>query len=570
MAYFLKKSKIKERLYLQIYESFYDPKRGHTAHRSYRPVGYEDNLINEGIENPIEHFQKEVDELNKKSNEEKEVKKTKLIGKSTPEKYVGHFPIKAINDGLNVKEDLDFLQSNRDFEFSVFDTISSLIYARLIKPLSKTKTFHDVIPLLFEDYSFSSSQMYSAVQFAGSEYQKIIEIYNAAISRKYKFDTSKTFFDCTNFYFEIDKEDELRRKGPSKENRKDPIVGMGLLLDANQIPMGMKIFPGNKSEKPVIGAVINDLKQRQSITGRTIRVADKGLNTADNINETLKQNDGYIFSKSVKMLSSKEKTWVLLDQDYKDVLDEDGNVKFRIKECVDTFPYKVMNSFGKKIEKSFTEKRIVSYNPSLAKKKIAEINKQVDKALRLSHAANKKSQYGDSAKYVNFITADSESGELNTSIYASLNEDKINEDKKLAGYNMIVTSETNMSSLDLYSTYHNLWKIEESFRVMKSYLDARPVYARTEESIIGHFLICYLSVVLLRILEVKIFEDEYCSGELIEFIRSFKVVQTSARKYINITKSSKFIDDLSFMTNLPVNVYHLNNTQIKKMLNHRF
>ena len=135
---------------------------------------------------------------------------------------------------------------------------------------------------------------------------------------------------------------------------------------------------------------------------------------------------------------------------------------------------------------------------------------------------------------------------------------------------MIVTSETNMSSLDLYSTYHNLWKIEESFRVMKSYLDARPVYARTEESIIGHFLICYLSVVLLRILEVKIFEDEYCSGELIEFIRSFKVVQTSARKYINITKSSKFIDDLSFMTNLPVNVYHLNNTQIKKMLNHRF
>ena len=150
----------------------------------------------------------------------------------------------------------------------------------------------------------SLNQIYSGLSYIGNEYEKIIEIYNHQINRNFPFDTSKTYFDCTNFYFEIDYEDALRRKGPSKENRKDPIVGMGLLLDANQIPMGMKLYPGNESEKPVIRDVINDLKKRHNINGKTIRVADTGLNCAENIIHALKEGDGYIFSKSVKQLRS--------------------------------------------------------------------------------------------------------------------------------------------------------------------------------------------------------------------------------------------------------------------------
>ena len=130
--------------------------------------------------------------------------------------------------------------------------------------------------------------------------------------------TSKTYFDCTNFYFEIDKEDEFRKKGPSKENRRDPIIGLGLLLDANQIPIGMKLYPGNESEKPIIREVIKDLKNRNQITGKTIQVADKGLNCSNNIINAIKNKDGYIFSKSVKQLPEVEQTWVLLDNDYKE------------------------------------------------------------------------------------------------------------------------------------------------------------------------------------------------------------------------------------------------------------
>lgn len=570
MAYFLKKSKIKERIYLQIYESFYDPKRGHTAHRSFKAIGYVDNLISEGIKDPLTHFKNEVDLLNEALNVKKQEEKVKLISDSTPEKYLGHFPIKALNDGLNIKGHLDLLQSSRKFEFNVYDILSSLIYARMIKPVSKSKTFHDVVPLLFDAPHFSSSQMYSALEFVGSEYQKIIEIYNQAIQKQFPFDTSSSYFDCTNFYFDIDQEDELRRKGPSKENRKEPIIGMGLLLDAHQVPMGMKLFPGNQSEQKIIGNVISDLKRRQNITGRTIRVADKGLNSAHNITQALKENDGYIFSKSIIKLPETEKVWVLLDNDYTDVYDKNGKLKYRIKECIDTFEYDVIID-NKKMKVKTEEKRIVSYNPQLAKKQIIEMNKQIEKARKYSSRQLKKSDIGDHSKCLSF-SANIKTGEIDDDhiVVTSLNLDKIERDKQLAGYNMIVTSEVKMSSEEVYNTYHNLWRIEESFRIMKSYLDARPVYVQKQDSIFGHFLICYLSIVLLRIFENHILEEEYCGSEILKFIREFKVVQLSPRKYVNITRTSKFIDDLTFLTNLPLNVYHLNNTQIKMMLNHRF
>ena len=121
------------------------------------------------------------------------------------------------------------------------------------------------------------------------------------------------------------------------KKNKGPIVGLGLLLDANQIPIGMKLFPGNQSEKPVIRNVIDELKTRNSVSGRTIQIADKGLNCSENIFHAVKNGDGYIFSKSVKQLPEKEKTWVLLPNDYRDVKTAKGDVLYRIKECIDDY-----------------------------------------------------------------------------------------------------------------------------------------------------------------------------------------------------------------------------------------
>lgn len=570
MSYFLKKTNNKKGTYLQIYESYYDPERKRGAHHSFKPIGYVHELQEKGIDDPISFYKEEVKKLNQKVQQKNQSEKTRQISDESPERFLGYFPMKNLNDSLCCKKYIDLMQTATNFRFNIFDMISALIYARLVHPCSKSKTYDAILPKLFESYDFSLDQLYSGLEYIGSEYEKVIEIYNHQIASKYHLDTSHTYFDCTNFYFEIDKEDDFRRKGPSKENRKEPIVGMGLLLDADQIPIGMKMYPGNESEKPVIRNIIDDLKQRNHVSGRTIQIADKGLNCINNIMHTLKGGDGYIFSKSVKTLPETEKTWVLLSNDYVDVTNKKGELLYRIKECVDDFLYTYTDENGQKRKIKLPEKRVVTFNPKLAEKQRYEINKQVEKAKKLKACQAKRSEYGDSSKYVTFISADKKGKKTDGKVTVEINTTAIENAKKLAGYNMLITSELRMPASKIYHAYHNLWRIEESFRIMKSQLDARPVYLQKKETITGHFLICYLSVLLTRILQIHILKDQYGTEEIFDFVHDFRLVKVSERRYINLTRNSDFIKDLSLQTGLPLTSYFLGNTEIKKVLNHRF
>ena len=570
MSYFLKKTNNKKGTYLQIYESFYDPERKGGAHRSYKPLGYVHQLQAEGIDDPIAFYKDEVQKLNQELRKKKQDEKARKISEESPEKLLGYFPLKNLCDSLRCKNYIDLMQTATGFRFNVFDMMSALVYARVVHPCSKLKTYIEVIPKLFEKYEFSLDQLYSGLGYIGSEYEKIIEIFNHQVALKYPFDTSHSYFDCTNFYFEIDREDDFRLKGPSKENKKEPIVGMGLLLDANQIPIGMKMYPGNESEKPVIRDIIDDLKQRNHISGRTIQVADKGLNCFENILHALKAGDGYIFSKSVKMLPETEKIWVLLENDYVDVKNKKGEVLYRIKDCVDDFNYNYTDKDGHRKTLKLTEKRVVTFNPKLAEKQTLEINRQVEKAKKLRACEAKKSEYGDSSKYVTFIPTDKKGEKTTGKVKVEINEKAIENAKKLAGYNMIVTSEIRMTASGIYAAYHNLWRIEESFRIMKSQLDARPVFMQKQETITGHFLICYLSVLLTRLFQIHVLKDGYGTEEIFDFIHDFRVAKISDRKYINLTRSSSFIKDLTVRTGLPLTSYFLGNEDINKMLSHRF
>lgn len=570
MSYFLKKTNNKKGTYLQIYESFYDPERKGGAHRSYKPLGYVHQLQAEGIDDPIAFYKDEVQKLNQELNKKKQDEKARKISEESPEKLLGYFPLKNLCDSMRCKNYIDLMQTATGFRFNVFDIMSALVYARVVHPCSKLKTYIEVIPKLFEKYEFSLDQLYSGLGYIGSEYEKIIEIFNHQVALKYPFDTSHSYFDCTNFYFEIDREDDFRLKGPSKENKKEPIVGMGLLLDANQIPIGMKMYPGNESEKPVIRDIIDDLKQRNRISGKTIQVADKGLNCFENILHALKAGDGYIFSKSVKMLPETEKIWVLLENDYVDVKNKKGEVLYRIKDCVDDFNYNYTDKDGHRKTLKLTEKRVVTFNPKLAEKQTLEINRQVEKAKKLRACEAKKSEYGDSSKYVTFIPTDKKGEKTTGKVKVEINEKAIENAKKLAGYNMIVTSEIRMTASGIYAAYHNLWRIEESFRIMKSQLDARPVFMQKQETITGHFLICYLSVLLTRLFQIHVLKDGYGTEEIFDFIHDFRVAKISDRKYINLTRSSSFIKDLTVRTGLPLTSYFLGNEDINKMLSHRF
>lgn len=557
MAYFLKKTKQKNRTYLAIYESFYSHDKKGTAHKCFKSLGSVETHIENGIEDPVVYFQKEVDALNKAKSDSG----TRKITDKSPVLYLGYFPLKSIMDKLKIKKYVDYFKLTNDFSYDLFELLSSLVYARSVNPCSKNRTFHEVLPSLFHSYDYSYDQLLSGLSFLGSNYEKFIEIFTSQVESIYGVDTSKTYFDCTNFYFEIDREDDFRRKGPSKENQKSPIVGLGLLLDSNQIPIGMKMYPGNESEKPVLRDVIDHLKRQNNITGKTIHVADKGLNCAQNIAFSKTNGDGYLFSKSVKGLSEIEKVWVLLGDGFKEVKDKKGTVLYRYKSCVDKFPYTVERD-GKKVTVNLTEKRLLTYNPDLAAKKRFEINRMVEKAKSLTVSQAKRNDFGESGKYVNFTDGKGKNATV------SINQEAIDKDLMFAGYNLLVTSEVAMTDQDIYSTYHNLWRIEESFRIMKSDLDARPVFLQKKEPIQGHFLICYLAVLLERILQFKVLENQYSSSEIFDFIKNFKATKAD-NKYINTTTYSDIIDNLSNGFRLPLTNYFLTETQIKSIFNHK-
>ena len=257
MAYFLKKQKQNTKTYLHIYESYYCQSTKNTKHRFLKSMGTYEKLRESGIEDPIAYCQKEVDRLNDERNKEK----IRYISDVSPIRYLGYFPMSAIMEKLKIRRYIDLFKLNTSFSFDLYDILSSLVYARIVNPCSKYRTYYEVIPNLYHSYDFSYDQLLEGLGFYGNDYEKFIELFNIQVNKTYKLDTSLTYFDCTNFYFEIDREDDFRRKGPSKENRRDPIVGMGLLLDRNQIPCGMKLYPGNESEKPVLREVISSLKE---------------------------------------------------------------------------------------------------------------------------------------------------------------------------------------------------------------------------------------------------------------------------------------------------------------------
>ena len=537
MRYFLKKTTpSKKGVYLQIYRTNYVPGKGN-QNKSYKALGYVDELKAKGIEDPIEYAKGLINEL----NGQHKLLKEKQIGDASTSKNAGYFLAKAMFDALDMDRDLNIVASSYKSQYEFAKFLRSLTYAQIVDPGSKLKMYRDIIPNLYGAERYTYDQILDGVNFMGGDFHKYIEVINHHISKRYERNLGIGYFDCTNYYFEIDEEDEYRRKGPSKENRHGPIIGQSLLLDADMIPLDMELYPGNESERPYLRGRIEDMKARNGVSGRVIQVADKGLNCARNIYAAVMEaNDGYIFSKSVhgRSLSDAERKWVLLDDDgankWTVVKDESGHVKYRYKECVDEFEYKCKIDPADKREAKFRvrEKRIVTYSPKLASKQRREIMRMVERLQsKITYKEAVREELGDSVKYVN-LEAKTIEGER-VKIATSLDQKKIDEDLSFAGYNLLVTSETGASAAEIYKAYHNLWRIEQSFRVMKTCLEARPVFVSDTNTIFGHFLVVYYALVIMRLLELKIFEDKIAIEQLFDFIRDYKVTENYDGSFIN-------------------------------------
>ena len=576
MAYFLRKDKKEKGLYLQIYETFWVKELKQPRSKCIMSIGYLDDLKSDQMPDPIAHYQGVVDDMNSKLAASRHEETRPRAFQRVIEKNVGYYLLSVLIDELDVGPTIDILANTRQFQFSIKDMLSQLIFARVISPCSKAKSVSSVFPSLFRTAPMSEDQVYDGCFFIGESYRKYIELFNHQFAKHHKRCFDRVYFDCTNYYFEIDLPKGDCQKGPSKENRMSPIIGQALLLDAEMIPLDMQMFPGNESEKPHIRRLIEEMKQRCKVTGRTIQIADKGLNCAKNIHAAVVEStDGYIFSKSIhgRNLSEAEKSWILLNNDqnvFTDYYDESHHLTHRLKSCVDTFEYSFKEldpETGEEITTSFSvqEKRVVVYSPKLAAKQKAEILKMAEKASNcVSYKKLAKEELADAVKNVRVLNKD-KNGKKVEPVF-EVDEDRLNEDLQYAGYNLLVTSETKMTEQQIYSAYHNLWKIEESFRITKSFLEARPVYVQKKETIYGHFLVCYLSLFLLRVLELKCFKGEISSFELIEFIRDFRVAELENGTFLNISRNKSVNGMLKKLTgNTTLDALYLDKKEIDNL-----
>lgn len=561
MSYFLKSSKTKKGIYFQVYDGVYDKLKGHAIQKPIKVIGYYDDLLKQGISDPKAYA---ISVVNKLKDEKKE-KEAILISNDSDLFNAGYLFLDSFLKKLNIETELNLFNFKRKVQYKLFDALRFLVFAQIINPSSKLHEYKNIS--LLEKFNLTYSQLLDAISVLGNDYDSIINLINDKMQKLYKRKTSNVYFDCTNYYFEIDKPIDDKQKGPSKENRTDPIIGMALLLDKDQIPLSMKMYPGNQSEKSKIRELINDMKESGCIIGKTIQVADKGLNCGQNIFEAIKNNDGYIYSQSIKQLPEIDKQgFVLNEYGYKNIA-QDGLVVFKSKSSIDHFEYKFEYN-GQTYVKSFKQKRVVYYSKALYDKQILELDNLVNKACKLYKSQAKRSEYGECGKYINFGVKNKYGDISYSEVKAFLNIEKISQDKKLCGYNMLITSEIDMTDEEVYSVYHNLWKIEESFRILKTDLIARPVYLQKKESIYGHFLICYISLLILRYLEIKKFKEQVNVQTLIRFMREYQLFK-SDNGYINCCRIQDVPQELVNETKLPLLKKYINAKDLKKLISYK-
>lgn len=524
MSYNLKQCRYKNgRIFLEIVDSIYQKSKGYSIPVVIEKIGYLDDL-QEVYKDPIAFFKDKA-----KKMEQERSQKNNGIPRQSDELNLGSFlPLHVLKklDLSKLSETIDHASKRHYYHY---DILEFLTLTRIIYPSSKIDTYINQLLHFYKDYSFSKDQMYNALELIGQYDQAYLEYLNSRIAKLYSRNLKHVYFDCTNFFFEIDANnyDEFKRPGPSKENHQGAIISMGLLLDADAIPLYYTLFPGNQSEKPILNNVISSMKSTCNVKGKTIRVADKGLNCTENIVQAHLDGDGYIYSKAIR--SSDDKTMILNPNGYEEMKNEDGEVVFKCKSWTDYFTY-VYN--GK--EYKLKEKRMVIWSKKYAEKTAYEREKAINKTNASSSVSLIKQSMVPKAVDTLYDVIGNDNGNVLSSKDVSLiiNSEKKAKQEELDGYYLIVTSEDKITWNEILDTYRKLWEIEASFRLTKTQFKARPIYVSKLDSIKGHFFICYLALTLTRILQKKELNNQLSAEKIIDFIKTLKAFPISNEQYL--------------------------------------
>ena len=450
----------------------------------------------------------------------------------------GYLFLQAIYYQMQINKICRKLKQKYKFKYDINAILSDLIYARILEPCSKRSSYKTALEFL-ERPSYQLHDVYRALDVLGAECDTIqAEVYKNSHFLGQRNDKI-LYYDCSNYYFEIEQEDGSKKYGKSKEHRPNPIIQMGLFMDGDGIPLAFSLFPGNANEqtslKPLEKKILGEFGCQ-----KFIYCSDAGLG-AETIREYNHMGErAYIVTQSIRKLKKEEKEWALSPQGFKRVSDDKPVDITKLPEDDKGLYYKDEPYTTKKLH----QRLIITYSPKYALYQKSIRDKQVERAQKMLDSGNAKKNRqnpNDPARFIGkmAVTKDGEAADIKQ----YLDEDKIAEEAQYDGLYAVCTDLLDDEVGDILKVSEGRWQIEECFRIMKTDFSARPVYLRDENRIKAHFLICFLALTIYRYLEKKL-DLKYTCEELLDTLKAMNFAEIQEQGFIPLYRREAITDDL--------------------------
>ena len=450
----------------------------------------------------------------------------------------GYLFLQSIYYQLHIDKICRKLKSKYKFKYDINAILSDLVYARILEPSSKRSSFKAASEFL-EKPSYELHDVYRALDVLGNE----CDLIQSEVYKNSHFLGSRNdkvlYYDCSNYYFEIEQEDGSKKYGKSKEHRPNPIIQMGLFMDGDGIPLAFSLFPGNANEqtslKPLEKKVLGEFGCQ-----KFIYCSDAGLGSEDIRSYNHMGERAYIVTQSIKKLKKEEKEWALNPQGFKRVSDDTPVDITKLPADDKGLYYKDEPYTTKKLH----QRLIITYSPKYAIYQKTLRDKQVERAQKMLDSGNTKKNRknpNDPARFIE-TTASTKEGEV-ADIHHYLDENKIAEESQYDGLYAVCTDLLDDEVGDILKVSEGRWQIEECFRIMKTDFSARPVYLQDENRIKAHFLICFLALIIYRFLTKKL-ESKYTCEELLDTLKTINFVEVQEQGFIPTYKRESITDDL--------------------------
>ena len=430
------------------------------------------------------------------------------------------------------------LKQRYKFKYDINAILSDLIYARILEPCSKRSSYKAASEFL-EKPSYELHDIYRALDVLGAECDMIqAEVYKNSHFMGERNDKI-LYYDCSNYYFEIEQEDGSKKYGKSKEHRPNPIIQMGLFMDGDGIPLAFSLFPGNANEqtslKPLEKKVLGEFGCQKFIYCSDAGLGSESIREYNHMGER-----AYIVTQSIKKLKKEEKEWALSPQGFKRVSDDKPVDITKLPEDDKGLYYKDEPYTTQKLH----QRLIITYSPKYALYQKSIRDKQVERAQKILDSGNAKKNRknpNDPARFIGKMAVTKDGEAANIKQY--LDEDKIADEAQYDGLYAVCTDLLDDGIGDILKVSEGRWQIEECFRIMKTDFSARPVYLRDENRVKAHFLICFLALTVYRYLEKKL-DSKYTCEELLDTLKAMNFAGIQEQGFIPLYKREKITDAL--------------------------